>query len=704
MVGAPYLQNNMASGGSGQYTYSIVAGALPPGTTLSATTGVVSGTPTVPGTYSYTIRAADTQNAALTAQGNAVTVVVTAALQLGSSNPGSTMPVGRTWSQTNTASGGTAPVTFALASGALPPGLTLDPVTGTVSGVPTTAGNYTYAIKVTDAAGVVVIGSPMTFSVLAAPSIALTPTALTGTSVGVPYTQALSASGGTAPYTYALSSGSLPPGLTLNPSTGVISGTPTQVGEYAFVVQVRDSQGNSGQVSLTLNVRATVVTIVTPTTLIARPGIPVNEQIIATGGTAPYTFTLASGALPPGITLTSDGRLSGVATRPGNYDFALIVTDSNSDGSGANRAKLAFTMSISSRPDPTADPEVRTFVRQQIDASLRLANTQMANVRTRLQALHSADSPKCSPSAGRATQATATSGDPAVSAINVPTDACIDDGPDTIWSTGSLEIGSSGAAAGSNGFGFHTSGLTMGWDRAVASNLRVGVGVGLASEKANVSSSGTSTEAKGVSAMGYLSYRAKSEVFADALLGYGRLRMDSSRHVQSAADNIASSRNGSEVFASLAAGYRYSNTAWTLVPYARADAVRAQLDGFTETNGGSDALQFGSQTARSLRAAFGIEASTRRNTAWGLFTPRMRLEWQREFDRAGAGSLNYADDPNGPSYRIDLGRTDLNILSLGLGADLQLRNQWVLGIGYESIHSSTSNSRRFTLRIRTSAL
>lgn len=156
--------------------------------------------------------------------------------------PTSTAQVGVPYSSRFVVTGGTPPYTFAIIAGMLPPGLTLDTTTGVVSGTPTTPGNYTYTGQVTDANGLMATATctisipvPLSASCPSQSSIA----------IGVPYSGTITVTGGTPPYTFALTGGALPPGLTLNTSTGVISGTPTAAGTFNYQVTITDSVGNT---------------------------------------------------------------------------------------------------------------------------------------------------------------------------------------------------------------------------------------------------------------------------------------------------------------------------------------------------------------------------------------------------------------------------------------------------------------------------
>lgn len=157
--------------------------------------------------------------------------------------------------------------------------------------------------------------------------------------VGTAYSDAITPSR-PALYTFVLISGSLPPGLTLasGPSpTGPITGSPTTAGSYTFVVRVTNQVGNWMQKTYTINVMAFVDTTLPD----ANKGQLYTHVLTATGGTAPYTYTLELGSLPAGITLASDGTLSGTPTVTGDFSVTLGVADA-----GINFCTKAFTLHV----------------------------------------------------------------------------------------------------------------------------------------------------------------------------------------------------------------------------------------------------------------------------------------------------------------------------------------------------------------------
>ncbi|RZK61199.1 MAG: hypothetical protein EOO59_05650, partial [Hymenobacter sp.] len=170
-----------------------------------------------------------------------------------------------------------------------------------------------------------------------APTIVVAPASLPGGTQGVAYSQTLTASGGTAPYTFAITAGALPSGLTLA-SSGTLSGTPTQSGSFTFTVTATDNSAApgpySGSRSYTLTISSPTI-IVTPATLPnGTQGVAYSLTFTTSGGTAPYSYAITAGALPAGLTLASNGTLSGTPTANGSFTFTVMATDAfNSTGS-----------------------------------------------------------------------------------------------------------------------------------------------------------------------------------------------------------------------------------------------------------------------------------------------------------------------------------------------------------------------------------
>jgi len=171
-----------------------------------------------------------------------------------------------------------------------------------------------------------------TCGVMNCPFITVSPLTLPNGSVGTPYSQVISASGGKAPYAFTISSGALPGGLLLNGATGTLSGTPTAAGTFTFSITATDATGCSGTRQYDLSIASVGCPVITlsPTTL--PPAVPqsfYSQTVTASGGTAPYTFTVVSGSLPPALTLNPvTGLISGTVFQFGIFNFTIQATDS----------------------------------------------------------------------------------------------------------------------------------------------------------------------------------------------------------------------------------------------------------------------------------------------------------------------------------------------------------------------------------------
>jgi hypothetical protein len=322
VVGATYAQTITVSGGTAPYAFSLSAGALPAGLVL-AEGGVLQGRATSTASATFTLSATDANGCAVTRE--YVLAPVCPTIVIGpTSLPVPT--VGSPYSQTITASGGSAGYSFAVASGSLPQGLNLAADTGVLSGTVTQAGSVTFTIRATDLYGCLATQS---YTVTpSCPAVTITPSSLPAPVVGAFYNQSVVASGGVAGYTYSISSGALPQGLGMS-TGGSITGTPVSNASAAFIVRAVDSRGCAGTRAFSLTPACPAVVINTTSLPFGYQGTSYNVTLSAGAGTAPYQWSLLSGSLPAGITLSPEGVLSGVPTGQTSGSFTVQARDAN---------------------------------------------------------------------------------------------------------------------------------------------------------------------------------------------------------------------------------------------------------------------------------------------------------------------------------------------------------------------------------------
>jgi len=260
--------------------------------------------------------------------------------------------------------GGVPPLAFSVVcpnnqASCLPPGLTLNQ-TGFVLGVPTTAGTYSFFVKATDRGGIPQVGQPPPFSVTStlftvvinpATALSVTTSSLPPGIVNQTYSATLAARGGATPYTWSITpANSLPPGLSLNTSTGVISGIPTTLGSFPLTATVQDSSvpAQTASAALTISIQsAGGLHITTPSLPPGMTATSYSTSLNATGGVPPFTWSVINGQLPAGLTLDAKtGLISGIPILLGTSTFTVQVQDSATGAGGPATATQVFHITI----------------------------------------------------------------------------------------------------------------------------------------------------------------------------------------------------------------------------------------------------------------------------------------------------------------------------------------------------------------------
>lgn len=338
----PYSADFTLDGGGQPYGFSV--GALPPGLAFNAgaTSANIGGLPTTTGTYNITVTGSDKHG--LAAQ-YPYTLQVYDTLAITGSPP-ATATVGTPYSGQLMVTGGAAPYTYAISAGTLPTGVTLK-TTGIISGTPAISGTKSgIKVKVSDATGQSAISPPFSISVAASGSQPLTISVMPVTTgrENKAYTTQYTAGGGSGSYSFSMVGSPLPPGLTFNSNSGLISGAPLNgsAGSYpditAKVVDATSHEAVAAPFTLTISPAQVPLSVTGTPPASIQVGSPYAAQFSGSGGSgAGYVFALASGSLPPGLSLSPTGMLSGTPSTTGSYtNLKIRITDNASNTALSN--------------------------------------------------------------------------------------------------------------------------------------------------------------------------------------------------------------------------------------------------------------------------------------------------------------------------------------------------------------------------------
>jgi hypothetical protein len=320
--------------------FAVSSGSFPPGLTLSTDDGTATGTPTQAGSYTFYITISfacpngskcavchsdqeytiNVNPGTVAAPPKPTVAITTASLPDANVNQPYTSPG-------LTATGATV-TSWTLAGGALPTGLTLG-ANGVITGTPTQSGTFTFTAQAnaTGASGTkslsLFVLAPLAMQTLVnktPPETGLTAKRL----VGQPLSTGVKAVGGRAPYTFS-GEGELPPGLTLDPATGKITGTGTAAGRYDFTVTVTDTTGTKASVPWK-------ITILPLLDFTKGKGLPIGHlnkrysaRIPVKGKDSATAEFAIAGKIPPGLELDETGRLVGTLLKKGTYKVRLFA-------------------------------------------------------------------------------------------------------------------------------------------------------------------------------------------------------------------------------------------------------------------------------------------------------------------------------------------------------------------------------------------
>jgi hypothetical protein len=327
-------------------TFTWSATGLPVGVSLNSSTGTISGTPTT--ACACTVVATATDEAGFAGQAT-FTYLVTNRVTV--TNPGNQVaPSGQAASPVGASATDSSPVATIShwSTTGLPPGLTVSPSTGTISGTPTKGGTFSVTLTATDSAG---YSGQTSFIWTVTNTVTVTSPGPQSSTSGQTAQLTLTAGDTESTPTFTWTASGLPAGLSINPTTGVVSGTPTTACACTVVATATDEAGYSGPVVFSWSVgnSVSVTPVGTQTSDAAAAVSPLTLSATDSSSTATVTSWTDGGTLPPGLSVSNAGTVTGTPAAPGTYAVTLTATDS-----AGYTGSTSFTWTVVQPPTVTS--------------------------------------------------------------------------------------------------------------------------------------------------------------------------------------------------------------------------------------------------------------------------------------------------------------------------------------------------------------
>jgi outer membrane autotransporter protein len=406
----------------------------------------------------------------------------------------------------------------------------------------------------------------------------------------------------------------------------------------ASLAAAQHAHGQAGAVPPAATPAAMVVPLDTPTTLDLSP-------FVSGSGLTGVAVRAA-----PGHGVAAENGLSVTYTPGAGYfgpdSFTYVVF-----GALGASAPATVTIEVVGRPDPARDAAVAGLLDAQNRAARRFADAQVEGIHRRMETLHRPD-----PVA----------------------DGSRAFGP---WASGSARFGTVDSSADRSGGRFSGEAITLGVDRRFSAGFAGGVAAGFARDDSRIGDGAARSKARGASVAGYGSWRLGPNAHADALLGYGKLELDSTRQVAPLEASAAAGRDGWQLFGSIAGTYEWRRDNLLVAPYGRLDFLHGELDSVAESAAGRYSLAYAAQDLRASHGAIGARVESRHEIEHGVATPRVRAEYRRELGGERSAEVAYAEGP-ATRYALGAGGVSRNALLIGIGADLVLRAGLRVGFDY----------------------
>ncbi len=325
-----YADTIDADGGVKPYVWHVESGQLPGGLEIDSTNGIIAGTPDEYGQFSFTVQVSDEQNPPFVASEAYLISIDSLALQIVTAELDSGKQY-ESYADTLSANGGLPPYSWSLVQGDLPEGVEFDSTSAAITGSPVEAGTFELVFKVRDSQPPPVEKEVALSLYIQASPLVIETDGLKDGGVTEFYADTLLAGGGVPPYRWLISSGIFPAGLSLNDTTGVLSGNPQATGVFEFVVQVSDAQNPpmTATTSYQMTIYPPTLQITTMQLDSGKVDQFYSNKLAANGGVPPYRWQVLSGQLPIGVQVdTTEGKVFGTPTRFGTYRFMVRAIDS----------------------------------------------------------------------------------------------------------------------------------------------------------------------------------------------------------------------------------------------------------------------------------------------------------------------------------------------------------------------------------------
>lgn len=733
--GAGYTQTLTWSGGAAPYSAISITG-LPAGLTYTtgASSATISGTPTQSGSFSVTATATDSSTPTPVVKAQTFTLNVGYGVPVGladtantNANQAVTIPV--TANDTGVITS-VAVATMAAHGTLAISGLNIiyTPATNyfgsdSFTYVATGPGGSTAAttVTLTVAALAVPTSAPQSASVQSGQSVTLHVGAAAANGpitavalVGAPATGSVAISGtdiiytaangfgGNVQFTYTLSNAfgtSLPVTATITVGLIPVAANQSASGAAGATVLVNLTNGASGGPFTGATAGA------------VNPAAAGNASIV-TGGAGVYRMSFTPAA-----------AFSGVAT--------IAYTLANASGSST---AAIVTITIAARTNAATDTQVKGLVASHGQSASRFATAQLGNFSRRLESLHGDGWARSTFGLGLAQRAAPAkpllaqwSDDEADRVVGSPLqsgmrkmswpqpgqtdqqrpqarlaaaqgqdDANLPDLPShndasgarqelSLWIAGTIDFGQRNASGQQEGFRFTTNGISMGADYRVSDQLTIGAGAGYSRDRSDIGDNGSKSIGQSMMAALYGSVRPTPNIFIDGMFGYGVLNFDSTRYVTDDGSFATGQRGGRQTFVALSSGYEFHGANWMLSPYGKVDMASTTLAQYTETAVGNNALTYFRQRVRSSSGTLGLRTEGQYLSRAGMWVPRARIEYRRQFSGASEAGISYADlASSGPAYVIRSEDSFTGNWTAGVGMRLMMTNGMSLMFDYSS--------------------